>query len=773
MQKYFRGLQVRMGKRITTRCETTVNALETFFGVDLDRDGDIGEMGAESFTALLKTYENQMRGNQHDEESQTEQLGGSENTFATWSYMRDLASGNVRDASRAIKATNELFLIMSATGSAITYVYNRDMFAHNPLRDRLGYNNPCVGLDKAPALYVAAVLYMPISFINFQFVLISLQRWDAQKTKRMLVAGKLTEFAHRFFLVVFLLGNVSFILCFVIHPWEDVYGHTRPFSFYILSRVLAVHALYMEKRCLLNNNCDDVITKSHVVYLIILSVISLCLPIMFEINYWAYDASPGRKPLISPWIVGTLDYTWVFLTGFTNYLAPSFPIILGSNQHRRNPLLVRQSTIDQASEALGAKMSSHRRKGAMSQLLLHRLRSSGSVRRMVSRTYLTVPEAEIEETGQSAADLARIHRSVKAFVRMCEMGRMKGEHNHNWGWTVAIANGQLTIDDRIYANLHPDLQSGLFAQTGTYGVKVRIHCTDNGAVRFSLRLRIPDSLGLAVLPECAPDSKGPDYREIDLLLAENLKDFFSPTLDGVSATVELVTEPSISSVLTALKNGLIRIFRNRTHYVRTGIQPEVGAMGKAFYAGLPFKIGGSAMKVGLQPRQMQPLNNPDVPSKRDGDEGSAAETCFSNTRRFLAQNEAQWDLVLQVATDVSHSVAVGDATWDESLSPYLPVGTLKLPPQSLDPPSKPADKLVFNAWNMLAAHRPLGILQRARYYVYDKHSSSRLMCPFLSSENSAVYSDDESNDDAERQRLMNSKREKTGAAMHQQGSHCT
>ena len=87
-----------------------------------------------------------------------------------------------------------------------------------------------------------------------------------------------------------------------------------------------------------------------------------------------------------------------------------------------------------------------------------------------------------------------------------------------------------------------------------------------------------------------------------------------------------------------------------------------------------------------------------------------------------------------MATDPSHSTTVGDAHWDEGLSPYMPVGMVTLPKQTVQPRSATTDKIVFNPWNMLAAHRPVGIIQRARYYVYKTHSGERqaaMRCPVL------------------------------------------
>lgn len=57
--------------------------------------------------------------------------------------------------------------------------------------------------------------------------------------------------------------------------------------------------------------------------------------------------------------------------------------------------------------------------------------------------------------------------------------------------------------------------------------------------------------------------------------------------------------------------------------------------------------------------------------------------------------------------------------WPEELSPYLPVGRLLVEAQaswSADAESS-EDQLAFAPWHALAAHRPLGNLNRARRVV--------------------------------------------------------
>lgn len=54
--------------------------------------------------------------------------------------------------------------------------------------------------------------------------------------------------------------------------------------------------------------------------------------------------------------------------------------------------------------------------------------------------------------------------------------------------------------------------------------------------------------------------------------------------------------------------------------------------------------------------------------------------------------------------------------WPESESPWMPVARLIVPSQASWDDEAPAseDRLAFAPWNALAAHRPLGAVNRAR-----------------------------------------------------------
>lgn len=66
--------------------------------------------------------------------------------------------------------------------------------------------------------------------------------------------------------------------------------------------------------------------------------------------------------------------------------------------------------------------------------------------------------------------------------------------------------------------------------------------------------------------------------------------------------------------------------------------------------------------------------------------------------------------------------------WPEELSPYRDVATLRLPPQDAYSPDRRVfadDRLAFRPWHGLAAHRPLGSINRLRQRAYEELGAGR------------------------------------------------
>jgi catalase len=97
-------------------------------------------------------------------------------------------------------------------------------------------------------------------------------------------------------------------------------------------------------------------------------------------------------------------------------------------------------------------------------------------------------------------------------------------------------------------------------------------------------------------------------------------------------------------------------------------------------------------------------------------------------RSRLAAGEALFDLMVQFQAD-RRRMPIEDAMveWKREESPYVPVGRIRIPPQPIDGEGRDAacEAMAFNPWHCLAAHQPLGGMNRARREIYRAMASYR------------------------------------------------
>jgi Catalase len=93
----------------------------------------------------------------------------------------------------------------------------------------------------------------------------------------------------------------------------------------------------------------------------------------------------------------------------------------------------------------------------------------------------------------------------------------------------------------------------------------------------------------------------------------------------------------------------------------------------------------------------------------------------------LRNAPAEFLFGIQLQTN-PRSMPIEDASvcWDERVSPFVPVATLRIPMQNFDTLERniQGENMRFSPWHCLAAHRPLGSINRARRLVY--HAISEL-----------------------------------------------
>jgi hypothetical protein len=142
-----------------------------------------------------------------------------------------------------------------------------------------------------------------------------------------------------------------------------------------------------------------------------------------------------------------------------------------------------------------------------------------------------------------------------------------------------------------------------------------------------------------------------------------------------------------------------------------------------YWSCVPYLLGErQAMQYSVRPRAKARSRVPRLPLRPPDNylrEAIAAT---------LAQQDVEFDFLVQVQT-TPHRMPIENASvrWPETLSPPVPVATLRLPRQKFDSPAQLAfaHNLSFNPWHCMPEHRPLGNQNRGRRRIYQELSRLR------------------------------------------------
>jgi len=292
----------------------------------------------------------------------------------------------------------------------------------------------------------------------------------------------------------------------------------------------------------------------------------------------------------------------------------------------------------------------------------------------------------------------------------------------------AILTGELQVFD----NLPPYLAQGLFAKPGTYPIVVRIS-TQPGDV-------LPDSVstprGISFKVGNVDGEHLPGADELttqDFILVnspvfpQKLKDFLS----GLKR-FDLLTNKA-----EGFKEGLSKTLRAVGEVVEkvtgsdAGVMPGMGGqlathpMGDTYYSQGAYLYGDYMAKFSLTPVTPVLTSLKDQPIDVDSDDDALRHLL----QDFFATNGGEWEFGVQLSTDID-KMPLEDASveWPEDESPYLSVGKVTIAPQQSWTEEKTAivnDKMYFSPWHGLEAHRPLGVIQRARNATYKASAEFR------------------------------------------------
>jgi len=277
---------------------------------------------------------------------------------------------------------------------------------------------------------------------------------------------------------------------------------------------------------------------------------------------------------------------------------------------------------------------------------------------------------------------------------------------------ITAAKGSL----EVLADLPDFARHGLFAKPGTFETWVRL---SNGGMDRAPD-RMPDIRGFALhVLGVKGDSalgNGPAVSQDFALINQEVFGFTSS-----AEFVEFVVAASkgMGSLFRHLvkRYGVVHGPLRLVAMVKTMGKPFGGFATEPVYSAAPIACGPYAVRVRLLPAAG---NGPATPgAKRDWGADFNAR---------LREMSLQWDLQLQPFVDEDRTpIEDASVNWP---TPYTTVARLTLPRQDGDSAkgqafAKQAEAAIFDPWQALADHRPLGDVMRARKVVYFESQKAR------------------------------------------------
>jgi len=300
-----------------------------------------------------------------------------------------------------------------------------------------------------------------------------------------------------------------------------------------------------------------------------------------------------------------------------------------------------------------------------------------------------------------------------------QFAQIQARKSAQWGPGRALHRKQITAAHGILEvldGLPPFCKHGMFEQPREYDVWVRL---SNGGLDRA-HDSVPDIRGfsLRVLGVEGDSALGHGPAASQDFTLINQEAFAFSSSDEFVAFVVAASQGKGELFKHVFKRyGLLGAPRRLGRMVKAAGKPFTGFATEPLFSALPMANGPYAVRVRLVPAV---ANGKPAPS--------AAQDWAADFSGRLQRQPLHWDLQLQFfASEELTPIENPTVNWP---TPYSTVARLMLPRQSTQSPEGQAlaeqiERAVFDPWQALAAHRPLGDVQRARKVVYFESQKGR------------------------------------------------
>jgi hypothetical protein len=343
-----------------------------------------------------------------------------------------------------------------------------------------------------------------------------------------------------------------------------------------------------------------------------------------------------------------------------------------------------------------------------------------------NRTYVPY-SADLESP---RADEQELINKIKASLHKNNEKAFK-KYRHGIRDAHAKSHGVLRGTLTVRPDLAEHLRQGIFATPATYDIVARLSTTSGS--RRSDQVRGVRGLGIKVLGVQGPRAvEGDEATTQDFVFVNEPRFPFKDALDysrgGMRSARLLAHTPDtlmmVGSFLLRGAERVLMLFGGKLPFkLALFAKPKTHSLGETFYTAAPVRYGKYVAKLRVAPlsKSVTELTGIKV--------GNGANAYKDAVVDFFRTNGAEYVVSAQLCTDLA-KMPIEDATieWPEDESPYEPVAKITYPSQNADSPERQSfgdDVLSFNSWRAVAAHLPLGSINRLKKDVYDASSKYR------------------------------------------------
>ena len=302
----------------------------------------------------------------------------------------------------------------------------------------------------------------------------------------------------------------------------------------------------------------------------------------------------------------------------------------------------------------------------------------------------------------------------------------------------AKAHGILQGTLTVASGLPPELAQGMFATPGEHAVFMRL--STNAGDILPDAISLPRGLALKVLDVDGERLPGAEGRTQNFVLVNGpvfqakTADKFLGSLKTLAGTTDKLegTKTVMSTVLRGVNSALETVGIASPAIQSLGGAPNVDPLGETYYSVTPFRYGDYIAKFAVVPVSADLTSL----SKKQVDATDRPDAIRQDVKGEMLLIDGVWEVRVQLCRDLERQ-PVEDPTvqWKEEDSPFQTVATIHVGRQDswdAGQVQKVDEGMRFSPWVGLAAHRPLGNINRARKETYEHSADYRAQfntCP--------------------------------------------